>query len=151
MNLKLSQLYIYIMNSEERKEYNKNYYSIHKVELLKQFSKSIECVYCKRNVANSRLKSHQKTPLCIRNRIGYISILDVEKEVDKRLNEILNKQEVPILCQPSTPICPPSTPITNIQKCGCGSHYVIKNNGQYYHEKTNKHINWVENQNKNIE
>lgn len=148
MNLKLSQHNIYIMNSEERKEYNKNYYSSHKIELLEQLAKPTTCMYCKRNVASSRLKSHQKTPLCIRNRTEYISILELEKEVEKRVNQILNKQEVPI-CPPSSPM---SSPLENTNTdCGCGSHFVIKNNGQYYHEKTKKHINWVENKNKNIE
>ena len=138
------------MNSEERKEYNKNYYTQHKKELLEQLAKPIECLYCKRQVASSRLKSHQKTPLCLRNRTQYICITEVEKEVEKRVQQILNHQEpAQIITQPQ--------PINTIEisplchECLCGSSYIINNNGKYYHEKTKKHIKWVENKNKNIE
>ena len=88
------------MNSEERKEYNKNYYSSHRVDLLAQCAEKKECELCKRIVSCSRLKAHQKTLLCQNNRTEYIiHVKDLNMEIEKRVNEILNqKKEEPIIC-----------------------------------------------------
>ena len=134
------------MNSEERKEYNKNYYSSHRVDLLAQCAEKKECELCKRIVSCSRLKAHQKTTLCQSNRSNYIHVNDLNMEIEKRVNEILNqKKEEP------NPIINIDTVPPKYKSCECGSFFQNDKQGDYYHCKTKKHIKYLENKNKNIE
>ena len=55
-------------NAEYRKNYNKSYYSRHKLSRVKTPSVKVECDLCGRKVTEKRLSDHQETILCISNR-----------------------------------------------------------------------------------
>ena len=52
------------MTPEERKEYNKNYYSLKKNEILGKACEKIQCEICKRFVIRNNMIKHYKSNLC---------------------------------------------------------------------------------------
>ena len=46
------------MDSEKRKQYNKNYYENHKVVLLEKLTKKVSCEFCNRQVSQCNLNKH---------------------------------------------------------------------------------------------
>ena len=54
------------MTSEERKIYNKKYYSEKKDNILNKLAQKIECPLCKTHVRHQNLANHQKTFKCKR-------------------------------------------------------------------------------------
>jgi hypothetical protein len=131
------------MNSEERKNYNKTYYTTNKDKILNCLSKKETCRYCERIVAKSRLQSHQHTQICLNNRTDYILKSEIENEIHKRVLEILDKKDEQYEPEPIIEI----KPVCLKSDCMCGSKFLIKNNGEYYHKKTKKHIEFLENLN----
>ena len=67
------------LNSEERKNYNKQYYQANRVNALNKACTPVNCPCCNRVVTRNRLTEHLKTKLCVKtqqntnfinNRIG---------------------------------------------------------------------------------
>ena len=54
------------MNPEERKEYNKAYYTNNKDVILKKALKKVECQFCQKVVIYNNIYKHQQTKLCQR-------------------------------------------------------------------------------------
>ena len=52
------------MTPDERKQYNKEYYSRTRVKLLDTLNKKVQCNNCGRTLSYSSLKLHQKSKLC---------------------------------------------------------------------------------------
>ena len=52
------------MDSEQRKNYNKNYYQSNRDKILKKACEKITCEFCHRKVIFNNLLKHQKTELC---------------------------------------------------------------------------------------
>jgi hypothetical protein len=52
------------MTPEERKEYNKNYYSLKKNEILGKACEKIQCEICSRYVIRNNMIKHYKSNLC---------------------------------------------------------------------------------------
>ena len=52
------------MDSEKRKNYNKNYYENHKVVLLEKLTSKVNCQFCNRTVSFSNLNKHITLPIC---------------------------------------------------------------------------------------
>ena len=54
------------MNSEDRKQKNKNYYENHKVVLLEKLTSKVKCQFCNRQVSFANLNKHITSPICQR-------------------------------------------------------------------------------------
>lgn len=54
------------MNTEERRQYNKEYYSKHKSEILSKLCQKVECEFCHRTIIKNNLLTHQQLPICKR-------------------------------------------------------------------------------------
>ncbi len=54
------------MTPEERKEYNKKYYTSNKTIILEKASNKIECKFCGRTVVQANLERHKTSELCKR-------------------------------------------------------------------------------------
>jgi transposase-like protein len=67
------------MDKEERKQYNKEYYLKHKLEILNKLCEKVECEFCHRQVIRNNLISHQQKPICKRK-----AELIKQKELRKR-------------------------------------------------------------------
>ena len=52
------------MTPEERKEYNKKYYSANKTIILDKIGDKQICEFCLKSISHGRLKKHQTTSLC---------------------------------------------------------------------------------------
>lgn len=59
-----------LTKSEKNKIYQKEYYTKNKDKLLNYGCKKVECLLCGRQVIRNNILSHQKKPICIRNREG---------------------------------------------------------------------------------
>ena len=57
------------MTPEERKEYNKNYYTTNKTTILEKASNKIDCKFCGRTVVQSNLERHKTSDLCKRTQV----------------------------------------------------------------------------------
>jgi hypothetical protein len=53
------------MDSEQRKEYNKNYYQNKKNVILEKLKTKVECQFCARKVSACNLNKHYTLPICI--------------------------------------------------------------------------------------
>ena len=73
------------MNQEERKLYNKTYYSVNREIILKDLCSRVTCDYCGRTVIKNNILLHEKSEICKRHRQRRF-----EKEQFKQLNEINN-------------------------------------------------------------
>ena len=73
------------MNQEERKLYNKTYYSVNREIILKDLCSRVTCDYCGRTVIKNNILIHEKSEICKRHRQRRF-----EKEQFKQLNEINN-------------------------------------------------------------
>lgn len=54
-----------VMNSEERKEYNKQYYINNKQKIIEKATTKIACSLCGRVVINNNINNHMKSKLCL--------------------------------------------------------------------------------------
>ena len=52
------------MNSEQRKNYNKTYYTMNKAKILKIACEKVECEFCKRTVIKNNIQKHKASKLC---------------------------------------------------------------------------------------
>lgn len=56
------------MDKEDRKQYNKVYYSLHRERILSYLCEKINCDYCGRCVIRNNLAKHEKSEICKRTR-----------------------------------------------------------------------------------
>ena len=56
------------MNREERKIYNKTYYSVNREIILKDLCSRVECEYCGRTVIKNNILTHERSEICKRHR-----------------------------------------------------------------------------------
>jgi hypothetical protein len=56
------------MDKEERKQYNKVYYSLHRERILSYLCEKVNCDYCGRCVIRNNLAKHEKSEICKRTR-----------------------------------------------------------------------------------
>lgn len=56
------------MDKEERKQYNKVYYSLHRERILSYLCEKVSCDYCGRCVIRNNLAKHEKSNMCKRTR-----------------------------------------------------------------------------------
>jgi hypothetical protein len=56
------------MNQEERKAYNKTYYSVNREIILKDLCSRVECEYCGRTVIKNNILTHERSEICKRHR-----------------------------------------------------------------------------------
>jgi len=54
------------MNSEDRKQYNKNYYENNKNTILEKLTKKVNCQFCNRQVSSCNLNKHYTLSICQR-------------------------------------------------------------------------------------
>jgi hypothetical protein len=54
------------MTPEERKEYNKNYYTSNKIVILEKAYHKVDCKFCGRTVVQANLERHKMSELCKR-------------------------------------------------------------------------------------
>ena len=52
------------MDSEKRKQYNKQYYENHKVVLLEKLTSKVNCQFCNRIVSSCNLNKHITLSIC---------------------------------------------------------------------------------------
>ncbi len=72
-------------------EYNKNYYSIKRTEILSSLKTKCTCPDCGRVVSYARLNLHRKTDLCMRNKKSDLTKM---KEQVKKLAELLEEKDI---------------------------------------------------------
>ena len=78
------------MDSEQRKNYNKNYYQSNRDKILKKACEKITCEFCHRKVISNNLLKHQKTELCK----NYEKLrLEREKRINNNIEQ-LNTVEI---------------------------------------------------------
>jgi len=70
------------MNQEERKAYNKTYYSVNREIILKDLCSRVECEYCGRTVIKNNILTHERSEICKRHRERRL-----ELQKFKQLNE----------------------------------------------------------------
>jgi hypothetical protein len=73
------------MNQEERRIYNKTYYSVNRELILKDLCSRVTCDYCGRTVIKNNILIHERSEICKRHRQRKF-----EKEQFKQINEINN-------------------------------------------------------------
>ena len=56
------------MDKEERKQYNKVYYSLHRERILSYLCEKVSCEYCGRCVIRNNLAKHEKSNMCKKTR-----------------------------------------------------------------------------------
>ncbi len=54
------------LNKEKQKEYNKQYYSNNKAQILKSMTELIKCENCGCSCTKYHLKRHMKSKLCLK-------------------------------------------------------------------------------------
>ena len=54
------------MTPEERKQYNKNYYTSNKIVILEKAYNKVECAFCGRTVVHANMERHKTSELCKR-------------------------------------------------------------------------------------
>jgi hypothetical protein len=54
------------MNKEERKEYNKDYYTKNKEIIIAKGCSKVICEFCERTVIKNNILKHQTLPICKR-------------------------------------------------------------------------------------
>ena len=64
------------MDKEERKQYNKIYYSLHRERILSYLCEKVSCEYCGRCVIKNNLVKHQKSEICKRHRERVLELND---------------------------------------------------------------------------
>jgi len=74
------------MSIEERKAYNKSYYTNNKKRITDMLLKKVECPLCSREITYN-LQRHQTTPLCIRHRKNNPTEIDILKQQVEKLSE----------------------------------------------------------------
>ena len=52
------------MDSELRKEYNKNYYQTNNDKILTKLTTKVNCEFCNRQVSFANLQKHYVLPIC---------------------------------------------------------------------------------------
>ena len=62
------------MDKEERKQYNKVYYSLHRERILSYLCEKVNCDYCGRCVIRNNLAKHEKSEICKRTREKIIEL-----------------------------------------------------------------------------
>ena len=56
------------MDKDQRKEYNKIYYSVNKEKILMDLCKKVQCDFCGRTVIKNNLLNHEQSDICKRHR-----------------------------------------------------------------------------------
>ena len=76
------------VNPEERKEYNKTYYTtnMYKDVILKKALKKVECQFCQKVVIYNNIYKHQQTKLC--QRLQQKNILIKQRNALETFNEL---------------------------------------------------------------
>jgi hypothetical protein len=70
------------MNKEERKEYNKKYYSVNKTVIIEKYYKTkINCEFCSRLICVANLGRHHDSALCRKRSIK-------KQEIKQRLQDL---------------------------------------------------------------
>jgi len=69
------------MTPEERKEYNKTYYTTNRKVILEKACNKEKCQFCDRMVSKYRMYNHIKTDLCINTQ-------DRKKLIQERENKL---------------------------------------------------------------
>ena len=72
------------MTKEQRKEYNKKYYTEHKQAIIADLCQKVKCERCQSEVSKSRLHIHKNTQLCKKRAEKLCFALEL-------LNNIINK------------------------------------------------------------
>ena len=63
------------MDKEERKQYNKVYYSVNKDRILADLCQKVQCEYCGRTVIKNNILTHEKSEICKRHRERRLELL----------------------------------------------------------------------------
>jgi hypothetical protein len=71
-------------------EYNKNYYSKKRTEILSTLKTKCTCPDCGRIVSYARLNLHRKTDICLRNKKDDMTKM---KEQIEKLTQLLKEKE----------------------------------------------------------
>jgi hypothetical protein len=91
-----------MMTPEERKSYNKEYYSKNKQRILEKSSQKIKCEFCNREIISGNYRRHINTPICervfnenIKKREKLLLLRktmeeDLEKKVETLISSIQN-------------------------------------------------------------
>ena len=69
------------MDSEERRQYNAVYYSLHRERILSYLCEKVQCQFCQRTVIKNNLLKHQKSDICKRTRER---ILEIDEFLKKK-------------------------------------------------------------------
>jgi hypothetical protein len=64
------------MDKDQRKEYNKVYYSVNKDRILADLCQKVQCEYCGRTIIKNNRLIHEKSDICKRHRQR---LLDLEQ------------------------------------------------------------------------
>jgi len=75
------------MSIEERKAYNKSYYTNNKKRITDMLLKKVECKLCSREITYTNLQRHRITSLCINNRKSNLTDIDILKQQVEKLSE----------------------------------------------------------------
>ena len=78
------------MSIEERKAYNKSYYTNNKKRISDMLLKKVECPLCSRQLTYSNLQRHQTTPLCMHHRKNNPTEMDILKLQIEKLTHDMN-------------------------------------------------------------
>ena len=70
------------MNQEERRIYNKTYYSVNREIILADLCSKVTCDYCNRTVIKNNILIHERSEICKRHRQRKL-----EKEQFKQITE----------------------------------------------------------------
>ena len=63
------------MNSEERKAYNKKYYTEHKAKIQQQWNNKVKCSKCLRMVSQNYMNTHENSEICKRKCMKHLESL----------------------------------------------------------------------------
>jgi hypothetical protein len=74
------------MNQEERKAYNKTYYSVNREIILKDLCSRVECEYCGRTVIKNNILIHERSEICKRHRQRKMEKEQFRKEITNNEN-----------------------------------------------------------------
>ncbi len=67
------------MDSEQRKEYNKQYYANNKERIISDLCQKVECPFCNRSVIKNNLMTHAKSAICLRTRERVLELAKFNK------------------------------------------------------------------------
>lgn len=73
---------------DERKEYNKKYYSENKKRITEMLLVKMDCPHCKKSITKANLERHMKNAICARrkeklNQQATVDIHDLQKQINQ--------------------------------------------------------------------